>query len=117
MCFLFILLTGRRNSHTVKKMTNKKQKSEMFQQAIPEYVAKTEEWDIHSNKAQEIHKDIYIMLVDEGGTESFPFPFLSYPFPALKLLLNNLSWNFETFPTFSLQYNLSHKFKTFPTTL
>ena len=45
-------------------MTNKKQKSEMFQQAIPEYVAKTEEWDIHSNKAQEIHKDIFIMLVD-----------------------------------------------------
>ena len=37
-----------------------------------------------------------------GGTESFPFPFLSYPFPALKLSLNNLSWNFETFPTLSL---------------
>ena len=33
-----------------------------------------------------------------GGTESFPFPFLSYPFSALKLSLNNLSWNFETFP-------------------
>ena len=56
-------------------------------------------------------------ILNSGGTESFPFPFLSYPFPALKLSLNNLSWNFETFPTFSLRYNLSHKFKTFPTTL
>ena len=46
-------------------MTNKKQKSEMFQQTIPRYVAETEEWDIHSNKAQEIHKDIFIMLVDD----------------------------------------------------
>ena len=46
---------------------------------------------------------------------SFPFPFL--PFTALKLSFYNLSWNFETFPTFSLQYNLSHNFKTFPTTL
>ena len=52
-----------------------------------------------------------------GGTESFPFPFHSSPFPALKLSLNNLSRNFETFPTFSLRYNLSHNFKTFPTTL
>ena len=56
-------------------------------------------------------------ILERGGTESFPFPFLSYPFPALKLSLNILSWNFETFPTFSLRYNLSHKFKTFPTTL
>ena len=46
-------------------MTNKKQKSEMFQQTIPDFVAETEEWDIHSNKAQEIHKDIFIMLVDD----------------------------------------------------
>ena len=48
--------------HSVK---NKKQKVEMFQQTIPGYVAETEEWDIHSNKAQEIHKDIFIMLVDD----------------------------------------------------
>mgnify|MGYP007022919300 CR=1 FL=1 len=33
-----------------------------------------------------------------GGTESFPLPFL--PFSALKLSFYNLSWNFETFPTF-----------------
>ena len=46
-------------------MTNKKQKSEMFQRIIMEYVAETKELDIHSNKGQEIHKDIFIMLVDD----------------------------------------------------
>ena len=46
-------------------MTNKKQKSEMFQQTILGYVAETKEWDIHNNKAQEIHKDIFVMLVDD----------------------------------------------------
>ena len=46
-------------------MTNKKQKSEMFQQTIPDFVAETEEWDIYSNKAQEIHKDVFVMLVDD----------------------------------------------------
>jgi hypothetical protein len=56
-------------------------------------------------------------ILNRGGTESFPFPFLSSPFPALKLSLYNLSWNSETFPTFSLGQNLSHNFKTFPTTL
>ena len=39
----------------------------------------------------------------KGGTESFPFPFLSSTFPALKLPLYNLSWKFETFPTFSMR--------------
>ena len=46
-------------------MTNKKQKSKMFQQTIMGYVAEKKEWDIHSFKAQEIHKDIFIMLVDD----------------------------------------------------
>ena len=46
-------------------MTNKKQKNEMFQQTIPDFVAETEEWDIYSNKAQEIHKDVFVMLVDD----------------------------------------------------
>ena len=37
----------------------------MFQQTFLGYVAETKEWDIHSNEAQEIHKDIFIMLVDD----------------------------------------------------
>ena len=46
-------------------MTNKKQKSEIIQQTIPDFVAETKEWDIYSNKAQEIHKDVFVMLVDD----------------------------------------------------
>ena len=44
--------------------TNKKQKTELFQQIIPGYVDSIKHWDINTSKAQELHRDVFEFLVE-----------------------------------------------------
>ena len=62
-----------------------------YDEWVGEESVSDEEFVLPSKSTSKYPSLIYPSGSETGGTESFPFPFLSSPFPALKLSLNNLS--------------------------